>query len=98
MSVVVNLQLKVKQDQVPTVLDMFREVLPGTRAYEGCQWVKIVKNLDDDNVLEAVSQWDSKEHYDAYLKWRVDTGVISALTEFLDAEPVFRFLPVEMEY
>jgi quinol monooxygenase YgiN len=98
MSVLVNLQLKVKQDQVPAVLDMFRELLPGTRAYEGCHWVKLMKNLDHDNVLEAVSQWDSKAHYDAYLKWRVDTGAVSALTEFLDTEPVFRFLPVELEY
>jgi quinol monooxygenase YgiN len=98
MSVLVNLQLKVKQDQVPAVLDMFPELLPGTRAYEGCHWVKLMKNLEHDNVLEAVSQWDSKEHYDAYLKWRVDTGAVSALTEFLDAEPVFRFLPVELEY
>ena len=50
MSVLVNLLLKVKQDQVPAVLDMFRELLPGTRAYEGCHWVKLMKNLDHDNV------------------------------------------------
>ena len=98
MSVLVNLQLNVKTGQVPAGLDAFRELLPGTRAYEGCHWVKLGKNLEHDNVLEAVSQWDSKEHYDAYLKWRVDTGVVTALKEFLDEEPVFRFLPVELEY
>ena len=98
MSVVVNLQLKVKQGQIPAIIETFRELLPGTREYEGCQWVKLMTNLDDENVVEAVSQWDSKRHYDAYLQWRVDTGAVAALTEFLDAEPVFRFLPVEMEY
>ena len=98
MSVLVNLQLNVKPGQVPALLDMFKELLPGTRAYEGGHWVKLMKNLEHDNVLEAVSQWDSKEHYDAYLKWRVDTGAVAALTEFLDEEPVFRFLPVELEY
>ena len=98
MSVLVNLQLNVKPGQVPALLDVFRELLPGTRAYEGCHWVKLAKQLEHDNVLEPVSQWDSKEHYDAYLKWRVDTGAITALKEFLDEEPVFRFLPVELEY
>ena len=98
MSVIVNLQLKAKEGQAPAVLEMFRNLLPGTRAYEGCHWVKAVKNLDDENVIEAVSQWDSKNHYDAYLKWRVDTGALAALAELLDAEPVFRFLPVELEY
>ena len=98
MSVVVNLQLKVKQGQIPSLLETFKELLPGTRAYEGCRWVKMATNLEQENVLEAVSQWDSKGHYDAYLKWRTDTGAVAALMEFLDAPPVFRFLDVEQEY
>jgi len=50
------------------------------------------------NVLEVVSEWDSKEHYDTYIKWRTETGAIAALLEFLDEEPAFRFLPVEQDY
>ena len=98
MSVLVNLQLKVKQDQIRNLLETFKELLPGTRAYKGCHWVKLTTNIEDVNVLEAVSEWDSKEHYDTYIKWRTETGVIAALLEFLDEEPVFRFLPVEQEY
>ena len=98
MSVLVNLQLKVKQGQVPNLLETFKGLLPGTRAYKGCHWVKLATNVEDENVLEAVSQWDSKEHYDTYIKWRTETGTIAALLEFLDEEPVFRFLPVEQEY
>ena len=59
---------------------------------------KLVANIADANILKAVSQWDSKEHYDTYLKWRTETGAIAALLESLDEEPVFRFLPVEQEY
>ncbi len=98
MSVLVNLQLKVKQGQVPNLLETFKGLLPGTRAYKGCHWVKLATNIEDENILEAVSQWDSKEHYDTYIKWRTETGTIAALLEFLDEEPVFRFLPVEQEY
>ena len=98
MSVLVNLQLKVKQNQVPNVLETFKELLPGTRSYKGCHWVKLATNIENENVLEAVSQWDSKEHYDTYIKWRIETGVVAALREFLDEDPVFRFLPVKLEY
>ena len=98
MSILVNLQLKAKQGQVPNLLETFKELLPGTRAYEGCHWVKLTTNIADVNVLEVVSEWDSKEHYDTYIKWRTETGVIAALLEFLDEEPVFRYLPVEQEY
>ena len=98
MSILVNLQLKAKQGQVPNLLETFKELLPGTRAYEGCHWVKLTTNIEDENVLEVVSQWDSKEHYDTYIKWRTEAGVIAALLEFLDEELVFRFLPVEEEH
>ncbi len=98
MSVLVNLQLKVKQDQVRNLLETFKELLPGTSAYKGCHWVKLTTNIADVNVLEVVSEWDSKEHYDTYIKWRTETGVIATLLEFLDEEPVFRYLPVEQEY
>ena len=98
MNLLVNLQLKVKPGQVPDLLETFKEILPGTRAYEGCRWVRLVTNVEGENILEAVSQWDSKEHYEAYLKWRTETGVLAALLEFLDEDPVFRFLPVEQEY
>ena len=97
MSILVNLQLKVKQDQVANLLDTFKEILPGTRDYAGCHWVKLTTNINDENVLEVVSEWDSKQHYDTYLKWRTETGVVATLLEFLDDEPIFRFLPIEQE-
>ncbi len=70
MSVLVNLQMRVKQGQMPGLLETLKGLLPDTRSYEGCQWVKLATNIADENVLEAVSQWDSKEHYDTYHKWR----------------------------
>jgi quinol monooxygenase YgiN len=98
MSILVNLQLKVKQDQVSNLLDTFKEILPGTRDYAGCHWVKLTTNINDENVLEVVSEWDSKQHYDTYLKWRIETGLVANLLEFLDEEPTFRFLPIEQAY
>jgi len=98
MSVLVNLQMRVKQGNMSGLLETFKNILPDTRSYEGCRWVKLVANIADENSLEAVSQWDSKEHYDTYLKWRTETGAIATLLESLDEEPVFRFLPVEQEY
>jgi quinol monooxygenase YgiN len=98
MSVLVNLQLKVKQGQIPKLLETFKAILPDTRAYKGCHWVKLTTNIDDVNILEIVTEWDSKEHYDTYIQWRTNTGTLAGLLEFLDEAPVFRFLPIEQTY
>ena len=37
------------------------------------------------------SLWESKEKYDTYLQWRMDSGVMEESAEFLDGEPVWRF-------
>ena len=98
MSVLVNLQLNVKQGQVSKLQETFKGILPGTRAYKGCHWVKLTTNIEDGNVMELFSKWDSKEHFDTYIKWRTETGVVAALLEFLDGAPIFRFLAVEQEH
>ena len=44
------------------------------------------------------SMWDSKEKYDAYLQWRVETGVMKEAEEFMDSEPIFSFSKIEKLY
>ena len=42
--------------------------------------------------------WDSKEKYDGYLQWRVETGVMKEAEEFMDSEPIFSFSKIEKSY
>ena len=37
-----------------------------------------------------IEYWDSAEHYQSYLSWRTETGVLDRLVEMLAAPPVIR--------
>ena len=92
MSVLVNLQLKVKQGQVHDLLETFKGLLPGTRAYKGCHWVKLTTNIEDVNVLEVVSEWDSKEHHQRYVAFRETDGTSDLMDPLLVSPPRVRYL------
>jgi quinol monooxygenase YgiN len=63
---------------------------PNSREYDGCQ--NITTHLSDDGVsVVLVEHWDSKEHYDKYLAWREETGVMDVLGAMLEGQPSIRF-------
>ena len=98
--ILVNLQLAVKPDQLEVMRTRFiNEVLPVTRNYSGCNALYMTENIDIPNQVEFFSIWDSKEHYDTYLNWRDQTGLLAEMNEkYLESDPVFRFLNLEKEF
>jgi quinol monooxygenase YgiN len=72
---------------VDTVKDLFKEILPDTRAYDGCQGVEVVENQDESGNVILIETWDSREKYDKYLGWRVETGLLDRLGPMLDGAP-----------
>ena len=98
--ILVNLQLAVKPDQLDAMKTRFiNEVLPDTRNYSGCSALYMTENIDIPNQVEFISIWDSKEHYDTYLNWREETGLLDELAEkYLESDPIFRYLNLEKEF
>ena len=98
--ILVNLQLAVKPDQLEAMKTRFiNEVLPDTRNYSGCNALYMTENIDIPNQVEFISIWDSKEHYDTYLNWREETGLLDEMAEkYLERDPIFRFLNLEKEF
>ena len=97
--ILVNLQLAVKPDQLDAMKTRFiNEVLPDTRIIQdGC--VVYDRKYRHSESVEFVSIWDSKEHYDTYLNWRDETGLLAEMAEkYLEADPVFRFLAIAQEF
>ena len=64
---------------------MLREALKETRAYEGCQDVETFVEMETGNVM-LVELWETAEHQQAYLNWRIETGLTEALSDFLAGE------------
>ena len=61
-----------------------------TRAYEGCQLIETLSSPDSSTVM-LYEKWDSVEHHQAYVGWRLANGLGEMLEEMLES-------PLEVEY
>ena len=76
---VVIAEFHVLKEHVETLEEGFRNSFSDTRAYSGC--ISIDAYLDETaSTFIVVQDWESFEHYDAYLNWRIESG----LFEFFD--------------
>ena len=91
MSTMVLIELQVKPEAVNDMKALMKELLPDTRAYDGCQSVELYDNLDATGNLVLYEQWDSREHQQRYLDWRAKTGVLDKLGAKLVAQPNIRY-------
>jgi quinol monooxygenase YgiN len=95
----VNLELKVKNGLESEFIEELNIILKETRSYEGCHAVYFVQNQDDPSNLEFFSKWDSKQHYENYLQWRIDSGVMEEVAnKYLNAEPLWRYFDLVSEF
>ena len=91
MSVMVFLEVQSSDESIEQLKATFKEILPDTRAYDGCQGVEIFDNQDDPNNLVLVEHWDSRQKYETYLGWRKETGMLNSLMSMTSAPPSIRF-------
>jgi len=91
MSVTVLLEVQSKLEKLAELKSTFKNTLPDTRAYEGCQGVEVIENQDDSCNLILIQRWDSRQHYEKYLGWRTKTGAVKALGAMLAQPPSVRY-------
>ena len=87
----VFLESKAKPGLGNGLVEKLKEILPDTRSYDGNQSVDVYQQADDPDTLIIHSQWDSKGHWEKYMAWREETGVLSAFVEALEGPPSHRF-------
>jgi len=91
MACTVVLEIKLKSDMIDTAKGAFKQILPDTRAYDGCQGVDVVENQDEPGNLVLIESWESRAKYEKYLAWRAETGVLDQLGAMTSADPSIRF-------
>ena len=89
MSVLVNLEIPVKKDRIEDFFDYLRDILVDTRAYEGCIRLDTYHEMENSKVL-LIEEWEKIENQESYMQWRNETGLVEALTEFLDGELIIK--------
>lgn len=69
--------------------------LAETRAFEGCESVETYTDADDPNRIFLWEKWTTRENHEAYLAWRVETGMIDQMAPAM-ASPA-RFIHLSRE-
>ena len=89
MSVLVNLEIPVKKERIEDFFDYLRDILVDTRAYEVCIRLDTYHEMENSKVL-LIEEWEKIENQESYMQWRIETGLVEALTEFLDGELIIK--------
>jgi quinol monooxygenase YgiN len=72
-----------KPETIEILKEAMRRALPDTRNYEGCISVDTYVE-DSTNTIHLIEDWETLEHQESYLNWRVETGLLTDLDPLLD--------------
>lgn len=86
----VILEVKVREDKIAELEQLLLKNLPETRTYKGFISIKIHKNVNDSTFV-FYEEWETFTDYEAYLKWRTDTGLMELLGETFASPPTIRY-------
>jgi quinol monooxygenase YgiN len=91
MSVTVTIHLPARADRVEELVELFKQVLPDTRSFQGCESVVLHQSQDDPTALFLYEQWASRSDQEAYMAWRTETGLIAQIVDKLGGGASFGF-------
>ena len=94
MSVLVTLEMPTKPETLDEFLDQMKGALVDTRNYAGCEKVETYVDQETKSIF-LVEQWESAEHQQAYMGWRVETGFIDKVGPFLAGAPIARTFDIK---
>ncbi len=90
MSVKVVLEFQAKDGQIDDIKKFLRSELPDTRAFDGFESITMHQSDDDPTRFLFWEQWASRQHYEAYLAWRVESGTLNQFVDMLTDQPTIR--------
>ncbi len=73
------------------LVEMMKEALVDTRAWQGCQSVEVYTNADAPDDVVLWETFDQRSDHEAYLAWRVETGLMDLLAPVLRSGPQFTY-------
>ena len=92
----VILEMPVKPDMLEDYLNILKGALVETRNYKGCRSVTTLVDQETSSVV-LVEEWDSVDDQQAYMAWRMETGLIDAIGPFMQGELVTRTFDLKSE-
>lgn len=78
MSSMVIAEFTAAPGKLDELVGFLRSALPDTRTFDGCISLDVHIHRDTDTIV-MIESWQSHEQYDAYLAWRMETGMIDQI-------------------
>ncbi len=83
MEYLVIAEFKTNPGSADDLAALFREALPVTRAFAGCKGIDVYFEAAK-STYTLIENWESLDHYEAYLQFRTDSGIAELLDPILD--------------
>ena len=61
-----------------------RVVTSAVAAFDGNQLIEVYSDQENPDTVFIWEKWDSRGHYDTYLAWRIENGLMDALAAYMD--------------
>lgn len=97
MSVAVIAVFPVHPDKIDEFFTFFREVLPDTRSFDGCELLETFVDQADPGRVVLWERWPTKEHHRRYLAWRNQSDLGEKLSPYLSGRPTFTYLDARQD-
>ena len=62
------------------------EGLTATRAFEGCESIEAYTDADNPDNIILWEKFATRANHEAYLAWRIETGLLDALSSILASD------------
>lgn len=70
--------------QGEVLLKTLTAALVDTRAFEGCEAIETYTDQENPDLVVLWEKWATRENYEAYLAWRMETGLMDVLAPMMD--------------
>lgn len=90
MTVMVTLDFPLITHKAYELINLLNSALVETRKYDGCEGVEAFLQEGGDGLI-LIEHWESKTKQEAYLKWRIDTGLVESIQPFLSSPLVIKY-------
>ncbi|WP_420572609.1 putative quinol monooxygenase [Kordia sp.] len=87
---IVTLEANLKDDCIDNFFYLLSKYLPETKMYDGFISIKI-HQCTTENTIVLHQEWESITHYEAYLRWRTDNGVMHILRANFTSDPIIKY-------
>lgn len=85
LNVVVNLQIK--EDQIHTVIELFKKLADATKKEEGCVKYEMVQDLQNPTTLIILEQWKTQEDLQKHSQTEHYTTILPQMVQYGTKEP-----------